>query len=191
LAAAYLRLIQLGLSADQTVLIHGAGGTVGFAAVQIALMRGARVIATAGDTYAQRLRELGAQVTPYGDGMVERALALSGRPVDIVLDTSPVGGALPDLVAIAGGEPGHVMTISDFDAAHDLGVRDGFHEDDRGHDRYEAFPEFAQLAADGEFVVPVARTFPLEEWRAAAETSLSGHPHGKILLLPGNSLSGI
>jgi NADPH:quinone reductase-like Zn-dependent oxidoreductase len=190
LAAAYLHLIQLGLSADQTVLIHGAGGTVGFAAVQIALIRGARVIATAGDTYAQRLREFGAEVTPYGDGMVERVLALSGSPVDIVLDASPIGGSLPDLVALAGGDPKRVMTISDFEAAHDLGVRDGFHEDDTGHDRYEAFPEFAQLAADGQFVVPVARTFPLEDWWTAAETSLSGHPHGKILLLPGDSLPG-
>jgi NADPH:quinone reductase-like Zn-dependent oxidoreductase len=189
LAAAYLHLVQLGLSADQTVLIHGAGSMVGFAAVQIALIRGARVIAAAGDTYAQRLRDLGAEVTPYGDGMVERVLAISGSPVDIVLDTAPAGGALPDLVAIAGGDPKRVMTISDFKAAQDLGVRDGYHEDDSGHDRYEAFPEFAHLAADGKFMVPVARTFPLEDWRTAAETSLSGHPHGKLLLLPGNSLS--
>jgi NADPH:quinone reductase-like Zn-dependent oxidoreductase len=122
--------------------------------------------------------------------MVERVLAISGSPVDIVLDTAPVGGALPDLVAIAGGDPKRVMTISDFKAAQDLGVRDAYHEDDSGHERYEAFPEFAQLAADGKFTVPVARTFPLEDWRTAAETSLSGHPHGKLLLLPGDSLSG-
>jgi NADPH:quinone reductase-like Zn-dependent oxidoreductase len=122
--------------------------------------------------------------------MVERILALSGGPVDIVLDTSPIRGALPDLVAIAGGDPKRVMTITDFQAAHDLGVRDGFHEDDTGHERYEAFPEFAKLAADGQFRVPVARTFPLEDWRTAAETSMSGHPHGKILLLPGYSLFG-
>lgn len=64
LGTAYWHLARLGLSADQTSLIHGAAITVGFAAVQIALIRGARVIATAGDTYAQKLRELGAVVTP-------------------------------------------------------------------------------------------------------------------------------
>src|SRR5882757_4234826 len=50
----YWHLARLGLSSDHTVLINGAGTTVGYAAVQIALIRGARVIATAGDTYAQQ-----------------------------------------------------------------------------------------------------------------------------------------
>lgn len=72
LETAYRSLAQLGLSAEHTILIHGAGSTIGYAAVQIARIRGARVIATAGDTYAQRLRDLGATVTAYGDGMVER-----------------------------------------------------------------------------------------------------------------------
>ena len=190
LDAAYQHLAQLGLSADQTVLIHGGGGMVGFAAVQIALIRGAQVITTAGDAYAQRLRDLGAEVTPYGEGLVERVRAMGGGPVDIVLDASPVGGALSDLVAIADGDPKRVMTISDFEAAHALGVRDGFHEDDSGRVRYEELPEFATLAAEGRFAVPIARTFPLEDWRTAAEVSMSGHPHGKILLLPGSTSSG-
>ncbi len=131
LETAYRHLAQLRLSAEHTILIHGAGSTIGFAAVQIALIRGARVIATAGPTYAQRLRDLGAAVTAYGDGMVERVDALSGGPVDLVLDTAPVGGALPDLVRIAGGDPKHVLTIGDFAAAAELGVRDSFHEEHR------------------------------------------------------------
>jgi NADPH:quinone reductase-like Zn-dependent oxidoreductase len=185
LDTAYWHLARLGLSADQTILIHGAGTTVGFAAVQIALIRGARVIATAGDTYAQRLRDLGATVTAYGDGMVQRVKAVSDGPIHLVLDTAPVGGALPDLVEIADGDPKRVLTISDFAAAQELGVRDSFHEDPatRG-ERFDPFPEFAQLAADGQFTVPIARTFPLEEWRTALDISLTGHPRGKLLLLP-------
>ena len=93
LETAYRHLAQLELSPEHTILIHGAGSTIGFAAVQIALIRGARVIATAGQTYAQRLRDLGAAVTAYGDGMAERVSAISGGPVDLVLDTSPAGGA--------------------------------------------------------------------------------------------------
>jgi len=46
------------------------------------------------------------------------------------------------------------------------------------------FPEFAQLAADGTFTVPIAGTFPLEDWRTAMDISLSGQAHGKLLLLP-------
>jgi NADPH:quinone reductase-like Zn-dependent oxidoreductase len=185
LETAYRHLAQLRLSAEHTILIHGAGSTIGFAAVQIALIRGARVIATAGPTYAQRLRDLGAAVTAYGDGMVERVDAVSGGPVDLVLDTAPVGGALPDLVRIAGGDPKRVLTIGDFAAAAELGVRDSFHEEHREpYDRPAVFAEFAQLAAAGKFAVPVAATFPLEEWRAAMEISLGGQARGKLLLLP-------
>ncbi len=185
LDTAYLHLTALGLTPGQTILINGAGGTIGFAAVQIALRRGLRVIATAGDTYAQRLRDLGAAVTGYGDGLVQRVKAINEDPVDLVLDTAPVGGALPDLVEIAGGDPSRVLTISDVEAAPQLGVRDTFHEvPDLLSHRFEAFPEFARRAADGTFSVPIARTFPLEDWRAALEISLTGHARGKLLLLP-------
>ena len=185
LDTAYLHLTALGLTPGRTILVNGAGGTIGFAAVQIALIRGLRVIATAGDTYAQRLRDLGAAVTGYGDGLAQRVKALSDGPVDLVLNTAPVGGALPALVEIAGGDPRRVLTISDFEAAKELGVRDTFHEaPDLLSRRFEAFPEFARLAADGRFTVPIARTFPLEEWRAALEISLTGHARGKLLLIP-------
>jgi hypothetical protein len=72
-------------------------------------------------------------------------------------------------------------------AAPQLGVRDTFHEDHATFldERFAAFPEFAQLAADGRFAVPVAGTFPLAGWREALEISLTGHARGKLLLLPG------
>ena len=47
---AWRSLGQLGLSAEHRILIHGAGTTVGFAAAQMALIRGAKVIAAAGET---------------------------------------------------------------------------------------------------------------------------------------------
>ena len=184
LETAYRSLAQLEPSAADTILIHGAGSTVGFAAVQIALIGGARVIATAGQTYAQQLRDLGATVTAYGDGMVERVAAISGGPVDLVLNTAPVGGALPALVQIAGGDPKRVLTISDFAAAKELGVRDNFSEDPAMGLRVDVFGEFAQLAADGKFTVPISGTFALGDWRSAMEISLSGQARGKLLLLP-------
>jgi NADPH:quinone reductase-like Zn-dependent oxidoreductase len=185
LETAYRHLLQLGLSTEKTFLIHGAGSTVGFAAAQIALLRGARVIATAGPSNTQRLRDLGAEVTSYGDGLPERVAALSGAPVDLVLNTAPVGGALPTLIQIAGGDPKRVLTISDFEAAAELGVRDSFHEEVyQPYDWSALFAEFAPLAAAGQFTVPIAQTFPLDDWRAALALSLSGHPRGKLLLHP-------
>lgn len=179
-ASAHLR--WLGLEPGMTILVHGAGSTIGFAAVQIALLRGMRVIATAGTTYAQQLRDLGAAVTSYGDGMVERVTELAGGPVDVALDTAPVGGSLPDLIRIVGGDPKQVMTISDFAAAAELGTRSSATEDVT--DRVEALPEFAALAAEGRFRVPVAATLPLEAWQTALEISRSGNARGKLVLLP-------
>lgn len=179
-AIAFGTLDCLGVRAEHTVLINGAGTTVGFAAVQIALLRGARVIATAGETFADRLRSMGAAVTTYGDGMVDRVLGLTGRSPDLVLDTAPVSGALPALVQIA-GDPKRVVTISDFVAARELGVRTNIEEG--GTIRYDVLGDFAQLAAQGKFRVPIARTYPLHEWRAALDVSQSQKAHGKLILL--------
>lgn len=180
---AYRSLDLLGVAANQTVLINGAGTTVGFAAVQIAIMRGAQVIATSGETFAERLRDLGAKVTPYGDGVVDRVRKIAGGAVDLIFDTAPAGGALPDLVKIAGGDPHRVLTISDFEEAAKLGVRDTGREQNATQ-RYDVFDEFAQLAAEGKFSVPVADTFAMEDWRKALEVSLSGRARGKLLILP-------
>ena len=179
---AYWHLHILGVSAGQTLLVSGAGTTVGFGAVQMGLRRGARVIATAGDTYAGRLRALGATVTPYGEGLAGRVAEAAGGPVDLVLDTAPPSGVLPDLIEAAGGDPRRVLTITDFAAAAELGARDTFRED--WPPRRNVLGEFAQLAADGQFTIPIAGTFPLEDWHTALDISESGHARGKLVLLP-------
>jgi NADPH:quinone reductase-like Zn-dependent oxidoreductase len=181
---AYRSLEGLRVAAGHTLMVHGAGTMVGFAAVQIGLIRGARVFASAGDTYADRLRALGATVSPYGDGMAERVLGAANGPVDLVLNTAPPSGALSDLVRIAGGDPRRVLTISDFGAATELGVRTSFDADMEPGLRYDVLGEYAQRAADGKFTIPVAETFPLDQWRTALELSASGHPKGKLVLLP-------
>lgn len=199
---AFRSLEDLGVTDKHTILIHGAGSMVGFAAVQIALLRGAKVIATAGETFAPKLRKLGATVTAYGEGMVERVREIAGGSPDLILDTAPISGALPDLVKIADGDAQRVLTISDFAAAKELGARDSFtkskHDaaarfDQDGKDvakaaadflRYDILGDYAKLAAEGKFSVPIARTYALKDWRQAMEVSQSGNPHGKIMILP-------
>ena len=179
---AYGSLDCLGVEKGKTVLINGAGTTVGFAAVQIALSRGAHVIATAGSTFADRLRSFGAIVTPYGDGLPERVAALSGISPDLILDTAPVSGALPGLVETA-GDPKRVMTISDFAAAKGLGVRSNLEEPGM-RIRYDILAQFADLTAKGEFSIPIAQTFSLVDWMTALSASESQQARGKLILIP-------
>ncbi len=175
----------LGLTAGQSLVVNGGGTMTGFAAVQIALLRGARVIATAGETFADRLRELGAKVTSYGDGMVERVRDLAGGAPDFVLHTAQVKGALPGLVRIVDGDPRRVLSFADFDE-EGIGVRTTGREKG-GVPRYDVLGHYAQLAAEGRFSIPLARTFALKDWREAAAISMSKQAHGKLVLLPGPS----
>ncbi|HXQ11663.1 MAG TPA: NADP-dependent oxidoreductase [Caulobacteraceae bacterium] len=178
---AYRAVDLLGVAAEHTLLVYGAGTMIGLAAVQMARMRGARVIATAGETFAADLRALGAEVAPYGDALVERLLEICGGAPNLILDAGPVSGVLPDLVRIAGGDAHRVLTISNHGpAADELGVRHSF-----SALRYDVLGDFAKLAAEGRFKVPIGRTFRLDDWREALELSLSGHAHGKLMLLPG------
>jgi NADPH:quinone reductase-like Zn-dependent oxidoreductase len=185
---AYRSLEMLRVKAGHVLMVNGAGTTVGFAVVQLDLMRGARVVATAGDTYAPQLREFGAAVTAYGDGMVERVRAIVGGSPDLILDTAPPSGVLPDLVRIAGGDTRRVLTVVDFAAAKELGVRDGSDEDRTL--RYDMLAAFAQWAAEGRLVVPIARTFALDEWDQAREVSQGWQARGKLVLLPGGLAAG-
>ena len=177
-------LDALGVEPGTTVLVNGAGAMVGFAAVQIALRRGARVIATAGATFAGELTTFGALVTPYGEGMADRVRDLARGPIDLVLDAPPPeAGSIPELLAIA-GDPSRVMTISNHDEARRLGARVNLDHLAGLAPAATFMPQYAALAADGAFHIPIARTYPLAEWRDAVKLSMSGHPHGKVVLLP-------
>ena len=73
------------------MLVHAAAGGVGAFAVQLARLRGARVVGTAGEQNADFLRSLGAEPVLYGDGLVDRVRdLLGGSPVTVALDF--VGG---------------------------------------------------------------------------------------------------
>jgi NADPH:quinone reductase-like Zn-dependent oxidoreductase len=171
----------LGLSKGQTIMVNGGGTMTGFAAVQIALLRGAHVIASAGETFADRLRALGARVTSYGEGMVERVRELAGGAPDFALHTARVDGVLPDLIKIVEGDPQRVMSFSDFDQ-DGLGVRTTGREKGVVH-RYDVLGTYAQLAAEGRFTLPIARTFTWRDWHDAMAISMAGRAHGKLVLL--------
>jgi NADPH:quinone reductase-like Zn-dependent oxidoreductase len=173
-------LEELGVTDGQTLLVNGGGGAVGTVTVQLARARGARVIATAGERNAERLRGLGAEPLPYGEGLGERVRELAPDGVDRVYDMGP-GGALPELVELAGGDPQHVLTISDFAGAADTGVKTTGGATGVRH--WEALDHAATLAERGELELPVQQTFPLEEVAEAQRVSEAGHLSGKLVLL--------
>ena len=167
-----------GVGEGQTLVVNGAAGGVGVAAVQIARARGARVIGTASEANHEFLRSLGAEPTTYGDGMVQRIRALAPDGVDLAFDTAGKGG-VPDLITLT-GDPARVATIADFGAAA-LGVKVSGGGEGRAPG---ALDEAAALTAAGRLSMPV-RTFTFAEAGDAHRISFEGHVRGKLVLVPG------
>jgi NADPH:quinone reductase-like Zn-dependent oxidoreductase len=173
-------LDQLGVASGSTVLVNGASGSVGAAAVQLAAARGARVIGTASPANHEFLRSLGAEPVAYGAGLTGRVRALAPAGVDLALDVAG-SGVLPELIELAGGA-GNVITVADFAGATEHGVR--FSRGDAGR-ALHALDEIGPLIESGRFSPPVVRPFPLTEVAEAHRVSEHGHSRGKLVLLPG------
>jgi NADPH:quinone reductase-like Zn-dependent oxidoreductase len=165
------------LGDGDTIVINGAAGGVGTAAVQLARERGLRVIGTASEHNHDYLRSLGAEPTTYGEGLVERVRELGGA--DLAFDA--VGfGALPALIEIT-GSPDKVVTIADYSAPQ-YGVRvTGGGGDPRAD---YALADAAGLAATGKFSLPVTHTYSFDDAAAAHRESEGGHVRGKLVLVP-------
>src|SRR3954468_21172821 len=88
---ASMTLEQLGVTAGETLLVHGAAGSVGTVAVQLARRLGATVIGTASEANHDHLRALGAVPGTYGDGLGAGVRALVPGGVDVVLDAAGRG----------------------------------------------------------------------------------------------------
>jgi len=171
----------LGVGAGTTLLVNGAAGAVGSAAVQLARARGARVIGTASEGNHDYLRSLGAEPTTYGEGLAERVRELAPDGVDAALDAAG-GGALSALVELAGG-PENVVTVADYAGAEQTGAR---FTGGMGTQRaVHALREIEALIEAGQFSLPVAKTFPLEQIGEAHRLSETGHVRGKLVLLVG------
>ncbi|MEU5998930.1 NADP-dependent oxidoreductase [Streptomyces sp. NPDC047197] len=173
-------LDRLGVQSGRTLLVSGASGSVGSAVVQLAVVRGARVIGTASPANHDYLRSLGAEPVAYGEGLVERVRALAPKGVDRALDVAG-SGVLPDLIGLAGG-PEHVVTIADFAGAQQYGVTFSRGDDGRA---LHALADVGGLIEAGRFSLPVARTFPLAEVAKAHRVMEDGQARGKLVLLVG------
>ena len=164
-----------------TVLIHGASGGVGLMAVQLAVARGVRVIATASPARHDQLREYGAEPVAYGAGLADRVRAI-GR-VDAALDLVGTDEALDTSVELV-ADRSRIATIAGFARAGELGIKVLTGADGGQAIRDAARPELVELAAAGRLKVIVDRVFPLAEAAEAHRYLQTGHAHGKVVLVP-------
>jgi NADPH:quinone reductase-like Zn-dependent oxidoreductase len=168
----------LGVRSGDTIFIDGGAGGVGAVAVQMAQVRGARVIASAGEGNQGYLREIGATPVLYGEGVADRVRAAAGGQLDGVFD---VAGKTPieELISLV-SEPSKVLSIANFTAAQAGARVTGGGADSRPR---EAMAEVADLLAQNKVVIKV-QTFPFDRAAEAYRISLSGHVRGKIVLVP-------
>lgn len=176
---------RTGVGAGDTVVLHGASGAVGVAVLQLARRRGARVIGTTSPARFGVVERFGGVPVAYGEGLAQRVRELAGgRDVDVALDAVGTDEAIDvslELVA----DRARILTVANAARAEAGGFAHiGGTMPGSAAFRDRVRPELIALAGAGELVVPVARTFPLEEAVAALEVLRGGHPGGKLALIP-------
>jgi NADPH2:quinone reductase len=196
---AYHALLQRGrMKAGEWVLVHGAAGGIGIAAIQLAKLFGAKVIATASTEGKRRacLEEGADHAIAYQGGFIDTVKELTGgRGVDIVYD--PIGAKVTDdslrclawcgrilILGFLGGGPTNIrsnyLLIKGIDA---IGVRIG--------GLNEADPELAianmkaltELAAQGKLKPRISHRFPLAQAADAMQAVIDRKVIGKAVLV--------
>jgi NADPH2:quinone reductase len=196
---AYHALLQRGrLKAGEWVLVHGAAGGIGIAAIQVAKTFGARVIATAGsqEKRAACLEEGADHAIDYRSGFLDQVKALTGgRGVDIVYD--PIGDKVAEeslrclawggrllILGFLGGGPTNIrsnyLLIKGIDA---VGVRiGGLNEADPAL-AIANMKELVKLAEHGKLRPRISHTFRLEQAAKALQVVIDRAVIGKAVLL--------
>jgi len=176
-------LTRSNTKAGEVVLVTGASGGVGSAAVQLARARGAQVIAVTSPAKAEDVRRLGAaQTLTREDNVVER---LGKNSIDVVIDL--VGGKQwPELLEVL--RPGGRYAVSGAIGGHmvELDIRTLYLKDLSLFGCTVLEPQvFANLITsieNGDIVPVVSQTFPLEQIADAQTVFLSKKHTGKIVL---------
>jgi NADPH:quinone reductase-like Zn-dependent oxidoreductase len=172
-ATAYDGVRQLDLPPGATLLVTGAGGGVGAAAVQIARAFGLRVVGVASEGKKDFVESLGAVHVPSGPGWAERARATAP---DAVYDL--VGGQVLAEAAelltdrtklITAGAPEE--DVRRLGGARVLRARNA-----------AVLEEVARLVLKGDLDPHITETFPLDRAGDALRTVEEGHARGKTVI---------
>jgi NADPH2:quinone reductase len=197
-STAYHALMQRGrMKAGEWVLVHGAAGGIGIAAIQVAKLFGAKVIATASseEKRAACLEEGADYAIGYQSGFLDRVKDLTGgRGVDIVYD--PIGSQVAEeslrclawcgrllILGFLGGGPTNIrsnyLLIKGIDA---IGVRiGGLNEADPTQAKIN-MQTLADLAAQGKLKPRISHRFSLVEAAQAMQAVIDRKVIGKAVL---------
>ena len=195
---AYVALVRRGnLQPGETLLVHGASGGVGLAAVDVGRLLGATVIATSASEAKRRiLTEYGADHVLPDTGFRERVKELTGgRGADVIYD--PVGGdvfdesvrciAFDGRLLIIGFTSGRIPSVNVnmplIKGFSVVGVRAGEYGrqfPDRGRENMAAIWKWAE---EGKVRPRIHAEVPLTEWRRAFEMMRGREVVGKVAIV--------
>ena len=197
---AYVSLVRYGkIQPGEWLLVHGAAGGVGLAAVDLGKRLGARVIAaSASDAKLAVIRDAYAPdaVVNVSKGFREEVKAITGGGADVVYD--PVSGDVFDesvrciafggRFLVVGFTSGRIATISVnmplIKGFSLIGVRAGEYGrryPDKGQENQD---EVWRMANAGEINPRVDREYRLDEWREAFDSLAERRVIGKAVIRP-------
>jgi NADPH2:quinone reductase len=196
----YAALVRrAALQPNEWLLVHGAAGGVGLAAVQLGRALGARVIATAGTPAKLEIaRRAGAEVlVDYRtEDWVERVKATTGRGADVIYD--PVGGdvfdgssrciAFEGRLLVIGFAGGRIPTIAAnrvlLKNMSVVGVYWGRYQDEDPGLVERWMAALLALYEKGAVRPVIFGRYPLREAARALQALAARESHGKVILLP-------
>jgi NADPH:quinone reductase-like Zn-dependent oxidoreductase len=176
---AHQSLERLGLRGGETLFLTGGAGGVGHVAIQLALARGARVIASGSPSSFDFIRGLGAEPVDYHDPdhpALVRELT-GGGGADAAFDL--FGGAGQEQAFAALRHGGRLVSIAAPPAKREHYETGYIFVRPSGFDLGE---HITPLVAEGGLRPHLSGTFGLEEAAAAQERLEAGHVRGKLVL---------
>jgi NADPH:quinone reductase len=188
---------RASIQPDEWLLVHGASGGVGLAAVDVGRLLGAKVIATSASEDKRRvLQDYGVDHVLPATGFREAVKALTGgRGADVIYD--PVGGdvfdesvrciAFDGRLLVIGFTSGRISSINVnmplIKGFSVIGVRAGEYGrqfPDRGRENVAAIWQWAE---DGKVHPRIHAEVPLAEWRRAFEMMRDRRVGGKVAIV--------
>jgi NADPH:quinone reductase len=168
----------LGLAAGQTVLVTGAAGGLGGFVVELAALRGLRVIAAAGDDDEKLVAALGAAAfVPRSADLAAAVRDLVPGGVDAAFDAAMLGYPALDAVRASG-------SFAAFAGSGPVPVRGIRVVPVVIHADGAALTALSALAASGKLTLRVAGTYQLEDAPRAHERLETGGVRGRLVLIP-------
>lgn len=175
--AAWRALEEARVRAGDTVLVSAAAGGVGSLEIQLAKLRGARVIGTCGERNFDYLRQIGVTPVVYGDGLADRIRAVAPGGVSVFLDN--FGGDNAALAEELGVESGRFRSSDD---RKEIELRAVWPAPETARRDTEILGDLVGLVRDQKLRVLVSGFYPYGFVQDAFDDLEKRHSRGKIVL---------